>query len=172
MPNKPIKCGTAKAWLSFATLHSLAKHLSAPYWGVRYTWMSEEEVKLYNSFRALFPRLVNKLNALEKEAVEIFNETFEPEIYEIGQIFAECVVEAYLEKDFEFVKAALWEVELIAKNGSEHISEFALVGIIESVLLQRSHKQIPLGSFDPWLGHLSKKFWYDMNDFFTGKAHS
>ena len=35
MPNKPIKCGTAKAWLSFATLHSLAKHLSAPYWGVR-----------------------------------------------------------------------------------------------------------------------------------------
>ena len=32
--NKPIKCGTAKAWLSFAPLHSLAKHLPAPYWGV------------------------------------------------------------------------------------------------------------------------------------------
>lgn len=24
--NKPIKCGTAKAWLGFASLHSLAKH--------------------------------------------------------------------------------------------------------------------------------------------------
>ena len=33
-PNKPIKCGTAKAWLSSTSLHSLAKHLSAPYWGV------------------------------------------------------------------------------------------------------------------------------------------
>ncbi|GLX85334.1 hypothetical protein tloyanaT_15860 [Thalassotalea loyana] len=32
--NKPIKRGTAKAWLSSASLHKFSQALSAPYWGV------------------------------------------------------------------------------------------------------------------------------------------
>ena len=134
--------------------------------------MSEEEVELYNYFKSLSPRLVNKLKALEKEERELFDEKFEPEIYEIGQILSECVIDAYLEKDLEFVKTVLLEVELVAKNGSEHLSEFALVGIIESILMQRSHKNIPLNSFDVWLGQLSKDFWYNMHYFFTGNVKS
>jgi hypothetical protein len=132
--------------------------------------MSEEEIELCDQLKALFPRLVNKLDALEKEARELFDEEFEPEIYEVGQILSECVIEAYLEKDFEFVKATLLEVELVAENGSAHMSEFAQVGIIESILMQRSHKNIPLNSFDDWLGNLSKNFWYGMHDFFTGNV--
>ena len=134
--------------------------------------MSEEEVELYNHFKFLFPRFVNKLNALEKEAVELFDEKFEPEIYEVGQIFSECVVDAYIEKDFEFVNAALSEVELFAQNGSEHLSEFALVGIIESILMQRSHRKISLNAFDQWLGRSSKDFWYCMHNFFAENVKS
>ena len=132
--------------------------------------MSEEEVELFNHFKSLFPRLVIKLNALEKEEMELFDEKFEPEIYEVGQILSECVIEAYLENDFEFVKNVLSEVELVAKNDSEHLSEFALVGIIESILMQSSHQNILLNAFDDWLGIVSKKFWYDMHNFFTGNT--
>jgi len=33
MANKPIKCGTAKAWLSSTSLHKFSQALPAPYWG-------------------------------------------------------------------------------------------------------------------------------------------
>ena len=46
--NKPIKLGTAKAWLSSASLHKFSQALSASYWGVIPTWRVMSKLTISN----------------------------------------------------------------------------------------------------------------------------
>jgi hypothetical protein len=81
-------------------------------------------------------------------------------LYLVATEFSKYIINLFIGYEIDKLRKAFSEVELMASNSSEYVSEVALVGFIESILSLRSHKGIPLNAFDAWLGENSKKFWY------------
>ncbi len=81
-------------------------------------------------------------------------------LYLVATEFSKYIINLFIGYETDKLHKAFSEVELMASNSSEYVSEVALVGFIESILALRSHKGIPLNAFDAWLGKSSKKFWY------------
>ena len=88
-------------------------------------------------------------------------------LYLVATEFSKYIMSLFINYETDKLRKAFFEVELMASNSSEYVSEVALIGFIESILVLRSHKGIPLNAFDAWLGESSKKVWYLMHDFFT-----
>lgn len=130
--------------------------------------MTTEEQALLDELLHKFPRFAEYWEKYEVSENELFGkDVFDPPIYEVAWIFSEFVIDAYQESDFATVENAFLEIENVVENGSEHMSEVALVGFVEGVLFLRSHRKIPVDAFDEWLGKYSKKHWYDMHNFYT-----
>lgn len=129
--------------------------------------MTEEEQELLTVLITKFPDFGVRWKNYQND--EIFDEEDERfvSIYTVAQEFSEFIVDLYAKGDSGALERAFCEIENIAKNGSEYISNAAYVGFIEGVLVLRSHKGIPLNAFDEWLGKSSKEFWYEMHEFFT-----
>jgi len=134
--------------------------------------MTPEENEIVEKLVTTFPDFgVIWKKYLESEIEDEDDEEY-ISLYSVASEFSEYVINLYHEKETEKLKKAFSEIELLSINGSEYISEVALVGFIEGILILRSHEGIALDAFDSWLGESSKEFWYGMHDFFTKGTES
>ncbi|WP_445356230.1 hypothetical protein ACJJI5_10535 [Microbulbifer sp. EKSA008] len=117
-------------------------------------------------FRDFWCKYADEQAELDKE----INEEFDPSLYEVASEFSRCIIEQFGCGNQEFLKDAFYLIEKLGNHPDEGISECAMVGFVEGVLMLRSHEGIELNAFDSYLGKNSKEFWYGMHDFFTGNA--
>lgn len=129
--------------------------------------MTDEEQQLFTVLTTEFPDFWVKWKKYQDDET-IYDENERcVHVYDVAHVFAKYLIDLYDKRDTETLARAFREIESVAQNGSRHMSEVALVGFIEILLMLRSHKGIPLDAFDEWLGQSSKEFWYDMHRFFT-----
>ena len=116
-------------------------------------------------FRAYWYKYSYEQAKLDQE----IDEEFDPSLYEVASEFSRCVIEQFRYGNKQFLRDAFDLVEELGKHPNEEISECAMVGFVEGVLILRSHEKISLNAFDSYLGENSREFWYAMHEFFTGK---
>jgi len=132
--------------------------------------MTEEEQGVVTEFKNKLPVFSEVWNKyLETEIVDDEDEEY-INLYSFAQEFSEFVITLYQKNKTDELKVAFYEIEQLANSDSEYISNVALVGFIEGILMLRQHKGIPLEAFDEWLGVSSREFWYGMHDFFTTRS--
>jgi hypothetical protein len=134
--------------------------------------MTEEEQQLLTALTTKFSDFGVRWNKYQDDEIHDEEDAQYISIYAVAQEFSEYIIDLYTKGDAGALARAFREIENVAQNGSEYMSNAAYVGFIEGVLMLRSHKGIPLNSFDEWLGKGSSEFWYEMHEFFTtGSAH-
>lgn len=129
--------------------------------------MTEEEQALLTLLVTRFTDFGVRWQDYRNEEIQDDEDEQYISVYTVAQEFSEYILDLYTKGDSSALEKAFREIENVAQNGSEYMSNAALVGFIAGVLILRSHKGIPLDAFDGWLGRVSKKFWYGMHDFFT-----
>lgn len=135
--------------------------------------MTESEKEAFNlilkklpEFREYWCKYADEQAELDKE----IDEEFDPSLYELASVFSRFAIEQFKCGNQEFLKNSFNLIEELGGHSDESVSECAMVGFIEGVLMRRSHEGIELSVFDPYLGTRSREFWYCMHDFFTGNA--
>ena len=132
--------------------------------------MNEDVKAVLDSLLIMFPEFKAHWNNYSDEEKRLYEENFDPSLYEVASEFSECVISQFNHSNEEFLKNAFTFMEDLGKHPNEEISNCAMVGFVEGVLILRSHKGIDLDAFDLYLGKNSKEFWYGMHNFFTGGA--
>lgn len=128
--------------------------------------------------QAVFNQLLNDFAEFKEHWAEYvageleYDEEFDPSLYEVATEFSQCVIEQYQCSNDIFLVNAFDRLEQMSNHPDSDISECALVGFVEGILMQRNHQGIALDAFDKYLGPSSKDFWYNMHDFFTSETKS
>jgi hypothetical protein len=132
--------------------------------------MNKDEKEVLESMLIMLPEFKVHWSKYSDEEKKLFKDDFDPCLYEVASEFSQCVIKQFNYGNEEFLKSAFNHIEELGEHPNEEISNCAMVGFVEGVLMLRSHKGIALNAFDSYLGNNSKEFWYGMHKFFTGGA--
>lgn len=132
--------------------------------------MNEEEKEVLDLLLTKLPEFKVTWNKFSDYEIRTFDEKFDPCLYEVASVFSQSVIEQFHHGNHQFLLEAFTLIEKLESHPNENISECAMVGFIEGVLMLRSHEGIALNAFDAYLGLKSRNYWYAMHDFFTGRA--
>lgn len=134
--------------------------------------MNQQENDVLDLLLKELPEFKVHWNKYSDEEIRIgkqIDEVFEPSLYEVASEFSICAIEEYKCDNREFLREAFALIEKMGDHPDTEISNCAMVGFIEGILILRSHEDIALDAFDSYLGTNSRDFWYGMHNFLTGK---
>ena len=89
---------------------------------------------------------------------------------DVGE-FAHQIIDSYRRGNEDELRASFALLERLIVEGSPHVRELAIVGVLEDVQNIASHYSFGFKVFEPWLGKESSQAWGSLLAAWKGKSH-
>ena len=114
----------------------------------------------------LMPRLLEIAPAFRPlwEEHLAYWENESPGIYIDTSEFCRFVIDCYGRDDTEWFPSLFAMIEELIRNGSEEMGEIAILGLLETLQVQASHREHGEEVFLHWLGPRSREAWAQIDE--------